>query len=52
MRFTLGHAAAVLPAVRRDGSGRGPLIPAVLVAGPFAPDMTFYAASVLPGGME
>ncbi|MGV4982645.1 DUF4184 family protein [Streptomyces sp. NRAIS4] len=52
MPFTLSHAAAVLPAVRRDGSGRGPLVPAVLIAGSFAPDMTFYAASVLPGGME
>ncbi|GHD97704.1 DUF4184 family protein [Streptomyces alanosinicus] len=52
MPFTLSHAAAVLPAVRRDGTGRGPLVPAVLVAGSFAPDMTFYAANVLPGGME
>ncbi|GGV18987.1 hypothetical protein GCM10010260_68500 [Streptomyces filipinensis] len=52
MPFTLSHAAAVLPAVHRDGTGRGPLVPAVLVAGSFAPDMTFYAASVLPGGME
>ncbi|WBO66977.1 DUF4184 family protein [Streptomyces camelliae] len=52
MPFTLSHAAAVLPAVRRDGTGHGPLLPAVLVAGSFAPDMPFYAASVLPGGME
>jgi hypothetical protein len=50
--FTLSHAAAVLPAVRTDGSGRGRLVPAVLVAGSFAPDMTYYAASVLPGAME
>jgi hypothetical protein len=50
--FTLSHAVAVLPAVRADGSGRGPLIPAVLVAGSFAPDMTYYAASVLSGAME
>jgi hypothetical protein len=50
--FTLSHAAAVLPAVRGDGTGRGRLIPAVLVAGSFAPDMTYYAASVLPGAME
>jgi len=50
--FTLSHAAAVLPAVRGDGSGRGRLVPAVLVAGSFAPDMTYYAASVLPGAME
>lgn len=52
MPFTLSHAAAVLPAVRRDGTGRGPLVPSLLVAGPFAPDMTYYAASVLPGAME
>ncbi|MEV6117997.1 DUF4184 family protein [Streptomyces sp. NPDC052109] len=52
MPFTLSHAAAVLPAVRRDGTGRGPLVPAALVAGSFAPDMTFYVASVLPGGMQ
>ncbi|MFJ7333869.1 DUF4184 family protein [Streptomyces sp. NPDC101110] len=52
MPFTLSHAAAVLPAVRTDGTGRGPLVPAVLVAGSFAPDMTYYAASVLTGAME
>ncbi|MEU9985790.1 DUF4184 family protein [Streptomyces sp. NPDC048045] len=52
MPFTLSHAAAVLPAVRQDGRGRGRLVPAVLVAGSFAPDMTYYAASVLSGGME
>ena len=52
MPFTLSHAAAVLPAVRTDGTGRGNLVPAVLVAGSFAPDMTYYAASVLPGAME
>ncbi|QFZ76945.1 DUF4184 family protein [Streptomyces fagopyri] len=52
MPFTLSHAAAVLPAVRGDGSGRSRLVPAVLVAGSFAPDMTYYAASVLPGAME
>ncbi|MFD9461963.1 DUF4184 family protein [Streptomyces sp. NPDC060027] len=52
MPFTLSHAAAVLPAVRGDGTGRGRLIPAVLVAGSFAPDLTYYAASVLPGAME
>jgi hypothetical protein len=50
--FTLSHAAAVLPAVRTDGTGRGPLVPAVLVAGSFSPDMTYYAASILPGAME
>ncbi|MFJ3668515.1 DUF4184 family protein [Streptomyces sp. NPDC090106] len=52
MPFTLSHAAAVLPAVRADGTGRGRLIPAVLVAGSFAPDMTYFAASVLDGAME
>ncbi|MDX3310215.1 DUF4184 family protein [Streptomyces sp. NPDC054884] len=52
MPFTLSHAAAVLPAVRTDGSGRGRLAPAVLVAGSFAPDLTYYAASVLPDAME
>ncbi|MEV0169803.1 DUF4184 family protein [Streptomyces sp. NPDC050803] len=52
MPFTLSHAAAVLPAVRTDGTGRGRLVPAVLVAGSFCPDMTYYAASALPGAME
>ena len=52
MPFTLSHAAAVLPAVRTDGTGRGRLVPALLVAGSFAPDMTYYAASVLPEAME
>ncbi|WP_086565689.1 DUF4184 family protein [Streptomyces africanus] len=52
MPFTLSHAAAVLPAVRTDGTGRGPLVPAVLVAGSFAPDLTYYAASAVSGAME
>ncbi|MBL1106182.1 DUF4184 family protein [Streptomyces sp. 5-8] len=52
MPFTLSHAAAVLPAIRRDGSGRGRLVPAVLVAGSFAPDMPYYSDGVLRGGME
>ncbi|MGW5634873.1 DUF4184 family protein [Streptomyces sp. NPDC003832] len=52
MPFTLSHAAAVLPAVRTDGSGRGRLVPAVLVAGSFGPDLTYYAASAVPGAME
>ncbi|WP_406860301.1 DUF4184 family protein [Streptomyces sp. HUAS MG47] len=51
MPFTLSHAAAVLPGIRRDGSGRGPLLPSALVAGSFAPDMTYYAASVVPQAM-
>ncbi|KUL68496.1 MULTISPECIES: DUF4184 family protein [unclassified Streptomyces] len=52
MPFTLSHAAAVLPALRTGGTGRAGLVPAVLVAGSFAPDMTYYAASVLSGAME
>ncbi|MGN9760293.1 DUF4184 family protein [Streptomyces sp. SD31] len=52
MPFTLSHAAAVLPAVRTDGTGRAALVPAMLVAGSFSPDMTYYAASVLSGAME
>ncbi|MGW5371162.1 DUF4184 family protein [Streptomyces sp. NPDC004009] len=52
MPFTLSHAAAVLPAVRRDGGGRGRLVPSVLVAGSFAPDLTYYAAGVRPRAME
>ncbi|GEC04136.1 hypothetical protein SSP24_17910 [Streptomyces spinoverrucosus] len=52
MPFTLSHAAAVLPVIRPDGTGRGPLVPSVLVAGSFAPDMTYYVASVLSGAME
>ncbi|MFV0136607.1 DUF4184 family protein [Streptomyces sp. HMX87] len=52
MPFTFCHAAAVLPAVRADGTGRGRLVPAALVAGSFAPDMTYYAASAVSGAME
>ncbi|GGM88361.1 DUF4184 family protein [Streptomyces fuscichromogenes] len=52
MPFTLSHAAAVLPAVRGDGTGRGRLVPAVLVAGSFSPDLTYYAAGAVPGAME
>ncbi|MFE5404769.1 DUF4184 family protein [Streptomyces sp. NPDC056580] len=51
MPFTLSHAAAVLPAIRRDGGGRGRLVPSVLVAGSFAPDLTYYAAGVRPEAM-
>ncbi|ARF54818.1 DUF4184 family protein [Streptomyces gilvosporeus] len=52
MPFTLSHAAAVLPAIRRTGEGRGPLIASALVAGSFAPDLPYYADSVVPGAME
>ncbi|MCW2874123.1 DUF4184 family protein [Actinacidiphila oryziradicis] len=49
MPFTLSHAAAVLPLLRRDGSARGPLITTALVAGSFAPDVPFFAESFLHG---
>ncbi|MFI9049836.1 DUF4184 family protein [Streptomyces sp. NPDC053427] len=52
MPFTLSHAAAVLPAIRRTGAGRGRLVASALVAGSFAPDLTYYAATVVPGAME
>ncbi|MFJ4712382.1 DUF4184 family protein [Streptomyces sp. NPDC088785] len=52
MPFTISHAAAVLPFVRRDGSGRGRLVPSLLVAGSFAPDLTYFAAGAVPGAME
>lgn len=52
MPFTLSHAAAVLPGIRSDGTGRLALVPAALVAGTFSPDMTYYAASVLPEAMK
>lgn len=52
MPFTLSHAAAVLPAIRRTGTARGPLVASALVAGSFAPDMTYYADTVVPDAME
>ncbi|MEU8570082.1 DUF4184 family protein [Streptomyces pathocidini] len=52
MPFTLSHAAAVLPGIRGDGTGRGPLVASALVAGSFAPDLTYFADSVVPGAME
>ncbi|MEU6116335.1 DUF4184 family protein [Streptomyces sp. NPDC047117] len=51
MPFTLSHAAAVLPAVRRNGTARGPLLASALVAGSFAPDLTYFADTVVPGAM-
>ncbi|MCX5148337.1 DUF4184 family protein [Streptomyces sp. NBC_00320] len=50
MPFTLSHAAAVLPAVRRAGRARGPLVASALVLGSFAPD-TFYFADAVVGGV-
>ncbi|GFH35201.1 DUF4184 family protein [Streptomyces pacificus] len=52
MPFTLSHAAAVLPCIRRSGTARGPLVASALVAGSFAPDITYFTASVLPGAMR
>ncbi|NJQ02196.1 DUF4184 family protein [Streptomyces zingiberis] len=49
MPFTLSHAAAVLPLLRRSGRARGPLVAPALVAGSFAPDLTYYAGSLVPG---
>ncbi|MGW0313013.1 DUF4184 family protein [Streptomyces flavidovirens] len=51
MPFTLSHAAAVLPGIGRDGTGRGPLLASALVAGSFAPDMTYFAATAVPAAM-
>ncbi|MEV4614592.1 DUF4184 family protein [Kitasatospora sp. NPDC049258] len=48
MPFTFSHPAAVLPLL--DGArGRGPLVAAGLVAGSMAPDLPFFADSLLPG---
>ncbi|MFH9263496.1 DUF4184 family protein [Streptomyces sp. NPDC017546] len=52
MPFTLSHAAAVLPVIRRNGTARWPLFPSALVAGSFAPDITYFADTVVPGAME
>ncbi|MFD8599592.1 DUF4184 family protein [Kitasatospora sp. NPDC059646] len=48
MPFTLSHAAAALPVLRR-ARRRGALVAAGLVAGSMAPDVPFFAESVLPG---
>lgn len=50
MPFTLSHAAAVLPAIRRTGRARGPLVASALVLGSFAPD-TFYFLDAVVGGV-
>ncbi|MEW2067481.1 DUF4184 family protein [Streptomyces sp. NPDC007346] len=52
MPFTLSHAAAVLPAIRRNGTARLGLLPSALVAGSFAPDVTYFADTVIPGAMR
>ncbi|MGW3246415.1 DUF4184 family protein [Streptomyces sp. NPDC001070] len=53
MPFTISHALAVLPGLRQDRAGtvrgRGPLVAAALVAGSFAPDVPFFADSLVPG---
>lgn len=51
MPFTLSHAAAVLPAIRRTGRARGPLVASALVLGSFAPDTFFFADAVVQGLM-
>ncbi|MEV7524551.1 DUF4184 family protein [Streptomyces sp. NPDC091371] len=51
MPFTLSHAAAVLPAVRRTGRARGPLVASALILGSFAPDSFYFADAVVSGLM-
>ncbi|GAA2838960.1 DUF4184 family protein [Kitasatospora sp. CM 4170] len=51
MPFTLSHPAAVLPLLRTAGR-RGPLVASALVAGSMAPDVPFFAESLLPGVYE
>ncbi|WP_371495672.1 DUF4184 family protein [Kitasatospora sp. NBC_00374] len=48
MPFTMSHPAAVLPLLR-GARARGPLVAAALVAGSMAPDLPFFADSLLPG---
>ncbi|MGW0751674.1 DUF4184 family protein [Streptomyces sp. NPDC002587] len=52
MPFTLSHAAAVLPAVRRSGRARGPLVASALVLGSFAPDTFYFADAIVEGVMS
>ncbi|MCQ4081457.1 DUF4184 family protein [Streptomyces sp. RB6PN25] len=53
MPFTFSHPAAVLPALRTDAEGalraRGRLVAAGLIAGSIAPDIPFFAESIVPG---
>ncbi|MGW4504649.1 DUF4184 family protein [Streptomyces sp. NPDC004436] len=51
MPFTLSHAAAVLPALRRTGRARGPLVASALVLGSFAPDTFYFTDAVVEGVM-
>ncbi|MFF0447843.1 DUF4184 family protein [Streptomyces sp. NPDC004609] len=51
MPFTLSHVAAVLPGLRADGTARGPLVASALVMGSLSPDMTYFAATLVPGAM-
>ncbi|MFH8385963.1 DUF4184 family protein [Kitasatospora sp. NPDC018058] len=51
MPFTFSHPAAVLPLLRAAGE-RGPLVASALVAGSMAPDVPFFAESLLPGVYE
>ncbi|WP_329172046.1 DUF4184 family protein [Streptomyces sp. NBC_01477] len=48
MPFTLSHPAAVLPMLR-GGRPRGPLVASALVAGSLAPDVPFFADSLVHG---
>ncbi|MEV6955008.1 DUF4184 family protein [Streptomyces sp. NPDC051183] len=52
MPFTLSHAAAVLPGIRRTGRGRGVLVASALVMGSFAPDSFYFLDSVVSGVMH
>ncbi|MCX5208013.1 DUF4184 family protein [Kitasatospora sp. NBC_00240] len=49
MPFTLSHPAAVLPLLGRTGARGGPLVASALVAGSTAPDLPYFADSVLHG---
>ncbi|MCY0935294.1 DUF4184 family protein [Streptomyces sp. H34-S4] len=49
MPFTLSHAVTVLPAIRRTGRARGPLVGSALVLGSFAPDTFYFADTVVSG---
>ncbi|MFC9818985.1 DUF4184 family protein [Streptomyces erythrochromogenes] len=51
MPFTLSHAAAVLPAIRRTGRARGPLVASAMVLGSFAPDTFYFTDAVVEGFM-